>query len=70
VGTDTNKTIGSKETGGRTALPIWIDIMRAVCQKYGKKSFDIPENTMYVSVDVNTGQESQSPHSTLMLIKK
>jgi penicillin-binding protein 1A len=70
VGTDTNKTIGPKETGGRTALPIWIDIMKAVCQKYGKKSFDIPENTMYVSVDVNTGKVNQSPHSTLMLIKK
>jgi penicillin-binding protein 1A len=70
VGTDTNKTIGPKETGGKTALPIWIDIMKAVSLKYGKKSFDIPENTMYVSVNVNTGKESQNQHSTLMLLKK
>jgi penicillin-binding protein 1A len=67
VGTDNNKTIGQRETGGRAALPIWIDIMEAVCKKYGKKSFEVPENTMYVSVDVNTGKKSQGRNSTLML---
>jgi len=70
VGTDTNQTIGLRETGSRAALPIWIDIMKAVCKKYGKKSFEIPENTMYVSVDDNTGKKSQGRHSTLMLFKK
>jgi penicillin-binding protein 1A len=70
VGSDSNQVVGPKETGGRTALPIWIDIMKAVRNKYGKKNFDIPENTMYVSMDVNTGKKSQGRYSTLMLIKK
>jgi penicillin-binding protein 1A len=70
VGTDSNKSIGPRETGGRTALPIWIDIMKTACDKFGKKNFEIPENTLYVSVDVNTGEKSQGRHSTLMLMKK
>jgi len=70
VGTDNNRVIGKRETGGRTALPIWIDIMKAGQNIFGKKNFEIPEDTMYVSVDVNTGKESQGRDSTLMLIKK
>ncbi|ETR68570.1 MAG: 1A family penicillin-binding protein, partial [Candidatus Magnetoglobus multicellularis str. Araruama] len=37
LGTDSNKSIGPKETGGKAALPIWIDIMQAVKEKFGKK---------------------------------
>jgi len=70
VGTDSNKTIGPRETGGRTALPIWIDIMEAAGKQFGEKNFDIPENTLYVSVDINTGKKSHGHHSKLMLIKK
>jgi len=69
VGTDSNKSIGQRETGGRTALPIWIEIMKAVRKKYEKKSFEIPENTMYKLIDVNTGKESQGRNSTFMLMK-
>jgi penicillin-binding protein 1A len=70
VGTDTNKPIGPRETGAQAALPIWIDIMKATGHIFGKKSFDIPDNTMYESFDVNTGKESQDQNATLMLIKK
>ena len=68
VGTDTNQPIGPRETGSRTALPIWIDIMKATRHKFGKKSFDIPDNTMYVPFHDNANNESQN--ATMMLIKK
>ncbi|KPA14043.1 penicillin-binding protein 1A family [Candidatus Magnetomorum sp. HK-1] len=72
VGMDTNESIGERETGGRAALPIWIDVMRFARQKYSKKTFDIPDDTIYVTVDVNTGKRSENnnPSSTSMLLKK
>jgi len=68
IGLDNNYSIGEGETGGRTALPIWIDIMRIASQKYFKRTFDIPDNTVYVTVNVDTGKKCKN--KTKMLFRK
>jgi penicillin-binding protein 1A len=70
VGTDSNESIGEFETGGKSALPIWIDIMKAVNQKYKNKAFYIPEDMIFVKVDVNTGQKSEKKNAVPMLFRK
>jgi penicillin-binding protein 1A len=43
VGFDEKKTLGSKETGGQVALPIWIDFMRAaIANSSHKNEFFLP----------------------------
>jgi len=70
VGTDSNEKIGNRETGGRTALPIWIDIMQTVGKKYPQKPFEIPETTIYKKIDVHTGKVSEnSRRSVSMLLR-
>ena len=39
VGYDNRQTLGSKETGARAALPIWIDFMRAAIQGHAAETF-------------------------------
>jgi penicillin-binding protein 1A len=39
VGFDEKKTLGNKETGAMTALPIWIDFMRVAIQGHEKDEF-------------------------------
>jgi penicillin-binding protein 1A len=60
VGYDDKKPLGPSETGSATALPIWIDFMRAYIEKRGDRqnppSFEPPGNIVFVSVDRATGQ--------------
>lgn len=39
VGYDEKKTLGNKETGAQTALPIWIDFMKAAIQGHEDEEF-------------------------------
>lgn len=56
TGFDENKTLGFGETGARSALPIWIDVMRLGVQKYGEGDFLPPLGIVNVMVDKSTGQ--------------
>ena len=55
VGYDEKKPLGNGETGGATALPIWIDFMRAYIDQRGDRStppaFEAPGNIVYVTLD-------------------
>lgn len=42
IGFDEKKTLGSKETGGQAALPIWIDFMRVALQGRDNETFVKP----------------------------
>jgi penicillin-binding protein 1A len=39
IGFDEKKTLGNKETGAMTALPIWIDFMKVAIQGHDKEEF-------------------------------
>lgn len=56
VGLDQEKTLGRGETGGRTALPIWNEYMETALKDIPNKSFDVPNNIVFVSIDNETGK--------------
>ncbi len=59
VGYDEKKTIGNGETGAVTALPIWMDFMRAYIDARGDRqtppTFEPPGNIVFMPVDRATG---------------
>jgi penicillin-binding protein 1A len=59
VGYDEKKPIGSGETGAITALPIWMDFMKAYIDARGDRQnppkFEAPGNIVFMAVDRATG---------------
>lgn len=56
-GFDDNKTLGHGETGGRSALPVWKEYMRANIRKFGDQPFEIPAGISQVWVHKETGRK-------------
>jgi penicillin-binding protein 1A len=69
VGYDEKKPIGYGETGGVTALPIWMDFMREYIARRGDRekppAFEPPGNIIFVAVDRNTGEIAGDPTTTI-----
>jgi penicillin-binding protein 1A len=55
VGYDQPKPMGRLETGGRAALPIWLQYRQAVESQYPPADFPQPEGIVMVNVDAKTG---------------
>ncbi|WP_373044126.1 penicillin-binding protein 1A [Vulgatibacter sp.] len=55
VGYDDHRPLGRGETGGRTALPAWIDLMKAAHQGLPPRDFPVPEGVEQVLIDRATG---------------
>jgi penicillin-binding protein 1A len=55
VGFDDTHPLGNDETGGRAALPMWIDFMRAALQGVPDHSFEQPPGLVTVRIDPDTG---------------
>jgi penicillin-binding protein 1A len=55
VGFDDNSPLGGSETGGRAALPIWLDFMRAAHQGLPVRDFEMPPGVVQVRIDPATG---------------
>jgi penicillin-binding protein 1A len=55
VGYDVKRSLGSAETGGRLALPIWIQFMRKALGDAPPEDFPLPENVVTVPVNHLTG---------------
>jgi penicillin-binding protein 1A len=56
VGFDQPRTLGERETGGRAALPIWMDYMSDALDSRPPRDFDIPEGVVFARVDSHTGR--------------
>jgi penicillin-binding protein 1A len=56
VGCDNFSTLGSKETGARAALPIWMEFMRNALAGQEYEYFDMPDNMLKIKIDPNTGK--------------
>ena len=63
VGFDNNKTLGWGETGSKSALPIWSQVMDASLKKYGESDFDVPEGILNIGIDRKTGKVAKT-HSS------
>ncbi|WP_373691643.1 penicillin-binding protein 1A [Hyalangium versicolor] len=55
VGFDDATPLGSSETGGRAALPIWLDFMRVAHQGLPVRDFEVPPGIVQVRIDPATG---------------
>ena len=56
AGFDDNRPLGYGETGGKTALPIWIDYMASAISKYGAPDFPVPEGITNMMINKETGK--------------
>jgi len=55
VGFDKPKPLGARETGGRAALPMWIEFMRVGLQGLPEHSLEQPPGLVTVRIDPETG---------------
>ncbi|NTX12192.1 PBP1A family penicillin-binding protein [Myxococcus sp. CA056] len=55
VGFDDNSPLGSSETGGRAALPIWLQFMRVAHEGLPARDFEVPAGILQVRIDPVTG---------------
>jgi penicillin-binding protein 1A len=67
IGFDTPSTLGHAETGGRAALPIWIDFMRGALKSERNADFDVPPGVSFVTVDADTGELPSSASTDTLL---
>jgi penicillin-binding protein 1A len=55
VGHDGQKSIGPRETGARTALPIWLEFMKKALAEQPVEDFSAPDGIIFRQVDPRTG---------------
>jgi penicillin-binding protein 1A len=55
VGFDDHSSLGTGETGGRAALPIWLAFMRTALEGKPVREFDLPSGVQTVRIDPATG---------------
>ena len=58
VGFDNQQTLGRRETGGRAALPMWIDYMRVALEGMEETVEAQPEGLVTVRIDDETGKRA------------
>ena len=56
VGFDNQKTLGGRETGGRAALPMWLNYMKAALEGSPENLVEQPEGLVTVRIDSVTGK--------------
>ncbi|MDO6460544.1 penicillin-binding protein 1A [Granulosicoccaceae sp. 1_MG-2023] len=71
VGFDELQPLGARETGGRAALPIWVDYMREALRDVPEDQFVHPDGIVSVRIDRLTGQRTSAgnPNSMFELFR-
>lgn len=67
VGFDKEQTIGRGEVGGKAALPIWLDYMKAAHTNLPPMSFPIPDGVKIMKVDAESGKLANSASSRTIM---
>lgn len=65
LGFDTTKSLGRNETGGKAALPIWIEFMKTALQDKAEQSLEVPEGIRSAYIDPKNGLLAQPGSSGL-----
>ncbi len=55
VGYDDRRPLGRRESGGHTALPIWIDLMQLATEGRPRVGFPVPSGVVTAQIDPATG---------------
>ncbi|MCW8982564.1 MAG: penicillin-binding protein 1A [Gammaproteobacteria bacterium] len=56
VGFDTPRSLGNRETGGHSALPMWIDYMKIALADYPDNPITVPPGIVTVRINSETGK--------------
>jgi len=56
VGFDNQRSMGNRETGGRAALPMWVDFMKVALDGQPENLQEQPEGLVTIRVDAETGK--------------
>ncbi|MGH7896817.1 MAG: penicillin-binding protein 1A, partial [Candidatus Binatia bacterium] len=67
VGFDEKKSLGKEETGGRAAVPIWLDFMQEATDKMPVTDFAIPKDIVLVNIDGKTGYRASAGDEDIQL---
>lgn len=68
VGFDKEKSLGKGEVGGRAALPIWLDYMKAAHDGLPQMTFPVPDGIVFANIDSETGKLATA--STTKIIRQ
>ncbi|MBI3330303.1 MAG: PBP1A family penicillin-binding protein [Nitrospinae bacterium] len=60
VGIDDREPLGNKETGGRAALPIWIEFMQQALERAPNQEFITPPHVRLVRIHPRTGASDEA----------
>ena len=66
VGFDKFRPLGKRETGGRAALPIWIDYMKTALKNTPKSVMQRPKGLITVRIDSKTGEATNPSNPDAM----
>lgn len=55
AGFDDPKPLGRGETGGRTAVPAWLEVMQAAHEGKPPREFPVPEGVEFAAIDPSSG---------------
>jgi penicillin-binding protein 1A len=66
VGFDEEKTLGPGEVGGRAALPIWLDFMKAVHKDLPAQDFPVPPGIVFANIDGQTGNLASASSASVV----
>jgi penicillin-binding protein 1A len=66
VGHDQERSIGKGEVGGRSALPIWVDYMKAAHEELPQMTFNAPEGIVFANIDADTGELASASSKTVI----
>lgn len=56
VGFDEERSLGRSETGGKAALPIWLEYMKVAHEGLSPRGFPVPDGVVFANIDNETGQ--------------
>ncbi len=62
MGYDKPKSLGGLETGGKAALPIWIDYMSSALQGVPDNALEVPTGVSAIRIDPTTGLRAKDDH--------
>ncbi|MCB5186004.1 penicillin-binding protein 1A [Methylobacillus gramineus] len=65
IGFDKPKSLGSVETGGKAALPIWIDYMSSALRGIPDVPLEVPTGVTPILIDPATGMRATGEHSMI-----
>jgi penicillin-binding protein 1A len=55
VGYDQEQSLGRGESGGKAAIPIWLDFMKEIHKDVPKKDFNVPPGVVFKRIDTESG---------------